>query len=1408
MATVSQAKWDAGNGIVFNKVKTAGLAFATGPIFKNGSYRIAQNDQGEYEITRLGGGFLNAVDIDWNSAVLPNNNLTINTTAQLLSFIDSLSSVNQDSIQEPVIGIIQNNALQINEILDTLTKAEASDIYLTKTDAGNIYITNTNALSLFVTKSELDQRLENIDFSTLLSKEEASNTYVTNTTLEEDEATWSNAMNDFNNRLNNISLTTGPQGEVGPTGPQGEQGPTGTFDSSELENYATKDYVGQKIEEVVGAAPEALDTLKEIADKLQDDDDTFIALNNTIAGKANSEDVYTKNDVYTKDEADAKYLTQHQSLEEYETITNSNAKKEELEASITELNETLGDRIDNVSSTITEFTTNVVENYATKEELNNISLTTGPQGEQGIQGVTGPQGEVGPTGPQGEQGPTGPQGEQGPTGTFDSSELENYATKEYVGQKIEEVVGAAPEALDTLKEIADKLQDDDDTFIALNNTIAGKANSEDVYTKNDVYTKEEINNKNEEVSLAISQLNDRVDNISLITGPQGEVGPTGPQGEVGPTGPQGEQGITGPQGEVGLTGPQGEVGPTGPQGEQGITGPQGEVGPTGPQGEQGPTGTFDSSELENYATKTYVSEKISDVVGAAPEALDTLVEIANKLGDNDDAVSALTNQIAGKADANHNHDGVYQPVGNYLTEHQSLEDYATKVYVDEKVADIVGNAPENFDTLKELADVMGDLKVVDVEAIEPVEGEHYTAEEIAEAQEGDEAYGKTTDDWKVEPVEGIEEQSHNMTIAEFVTTSMQSVDEKEEVAKVQAKYQALLSLLNLRDSQVNSVIINQELQESSNVTFDEPVENVVIPETTQAYTVSAPLEDDSTVTLSSNKYMTLFNTNEEPTNVTVQYDAQGATGSGTTVYLVGEYDTLTLENISPNVKSGQEPAKVNNVVITEDNTKNLTLTLDIQDGATITNNSNTNITITDKNDESTVLTIVAPNSTVTLNGSTYETLNASVSDNTLIIKKTAHIGTLNVTKGNVQVEVARESDIANVIDELNIAEGYTVDYLHDNITSSNISKLTTTGTHTLMEDISKTGNFSVGIFSNDDIVWNLNGHNITSTNTRGYGIFTLRGSAKLEINGEGIVRNTIDDYGFWTSTENAKVVINGGTYYAATHVLYAQLGTIEVNGGEFHLTDEATADKDVNGNFKFLLNCYDANYTAGTAQIIVRGGTFYGFNPAVTYGEPGGPVSYVANGYESVETGTYTYTDGENNEVTMKIYTVKKIMVETDGTWEYINNEASWNESYQNGLLKTYYAHYDAASPYKEDLWNTVENRAANWNDIEKDGNGVPIEYEDGYHYINCVRCWQGAINAPGAKYPWAAVALPVPFEGYIKFTYDNGTPVYPWGDSIRTFTKGFGIASIPEELGNEFLLDGNGNTTFDPLKLVVKLLQ
>ena len=55
-------------------------------------------------------------------------------------------------------------------------------------------------------------------------------------------------------------------------------------------------------------------------------------------------------------------------------------------------------------------------NFATKEELRNISLTPGPKGDKGETGERGPQGLQGLTGPQGPQGIQGERGPEGPRG--------------------------------------------------------------------------------------------------------------------------------------------------------------------------------------------------------------------------------------------------------------------------------------------------------------------------------------------------------------------------------------------------------------------------------------------------------------------------------------------------------------------------------------------------------------------------------------------------------------------------------------------------------------------------------------------------------------------------------------------------------------------------------------------------------------------------------------------------------------------------------------------------------------------------------------------------------------------------------------------------------------------------------
>ena len=112
----------------------------------------------------------------------------------------------------------------------------------------------------------------------------------------------------------------------------------------------------------------------------------------------------------------------------------------------------------------------------------------------------------------------------------------------------------------------------------------------------------------------VTYVDEKIAEIELMPGPQGEKGEQGPQGlqgGIGPMGPQGPQGpqgesftydmftdeqieqLRGPQGIQGEQGVQGEVGPQGiqgPKGEQGEQGIQGEVGPQGEQGLQGEKG--------------------------------------------------------------------------------------------------------------------------------------------------------------------------------------------------------------------------------------------------------------------------------------------------------------------------------------------------------------------------------------------------------------------------------------------------------------------------------------------------------------------------------------------------------------------------------------------------------------------------------------------------------------------------------------------------------------------------------------------------------------------------------------------------------------------------------------------------
>lgn len=172
---------------------------------------------------------------------------------------------------------------------------------------------------------------------------------------------------------------------------------------------------------------------------------------------------------------------------------------------------------------------------------------------------------------------------------------------------------------------------------------------------------------------------------------------------------------------------------------------------------------------------------------------------------------------------------------------------------------------------------------------------------------------------------------------------------------------------------------------------------------------------------------------------------------------------------------------------------------------------------------------------------------------------------------------------------------------------------------TLQEDI------NMGIDDNDHLV--INAENVTID----LGGKTLvangsNGAIKVEggvttLDGTGTVKGALgrDKYSMAVWANNGTVVINDGTYKnetdgtaRGTDLIYASgTGCIEINGGIFEAAKP-----------EWTLNCKDADYKAGTAKIIVKGGSFKRFDPANNSAEGSG-TNFVADGYKSVLEGEY-----------------------------------------------------------------------------------------------------------------------------------------------------------------------------------------
>lgn len=441
--------------------------------------------------------------------------------------------------------------------------------------------------------------------------------------------------------------------------------------------------------------------------------------------------------------------------------------------------------------------------------------------------------------------------------------------------------------------------------------------------------------------------------------------------------------------------------------------------------------------------------------------------------------------------------------------------------------------------------------------------------------------------------------------------SIHTVNEVENVSILPAKP---VEIENTEEQDLTSESIANAIAAGNAYTAGEyeVINNVTIPASApKSVTVNGPVQNGATFSNESPKYVTVNNTGEEPIDITVSNTDRSASftlkGDAGFNDIYAETNKLTVS------------APVNGTIVLDpvDDTASMSVGASWQDNSTLISDAEGRITISNTNSANEPsVNINTPNATVVMSGGQYDTLTISCAENTLEISGAFHAKKLVVRKGNISYAAA---DIHDLVDELVVEDENVLIPVTYEISNASISGFSKNGVSNVVEDVVSTSRVAFGLFANGTYRYNLNDHTVSLKGGNFAAMYFRGTNPKINIYGPGKIVESSGIYGIWTNSENTTVNIYNCDVEAYTHVLYSEKGTINVYGGSFKLLDE-NPELDSKGHCKFLLNCYDANYTAGTAKINVYGGKFYNFNPAETYGEPNGPVSYVAKGYHVVET--------------------------------------------------------------------------------------------------------------------------------------------------------------------------------------------
>ena len=169
-------------------------------------------------------------------------------------------------------------------------------------------------------------------------------------------------------------------------------------------------------------------------------------------------------------------------------------------------------------------------------------------------------------------------------------------------------------------------------------------------------------------------------------------------------------------------------------------------------------------------------------------------------------------------------------------------------------------------------------------------------------------------------------------------------------------------------------------------------------------------------------------------------------------------------------------------------------------------------------------------------------------------------------------------------------------------------------TVTLLEDLDL--ELTVSLKQDKSITLNANGKTVKNSTDlwdkepNGWSLISVK-SGSLTITGNGSFLAKANDCYAVDVQDGASLTIENGKFVGNIHAVYVQRGTAYINGGTYSIQQTYP---DASKAYQFVLNLYDANRKAGTANLVVKGGTFERFNPSDCKAEGDG-TNFCADGY-------------------------------------------------------------------------------------------------------------------------------------------------------------------------------------------------